>query len=416
MVIKQFMKLKAIHRLILLLDFIFGLSRGIIIPFLVTDMMTRLGASYTTIAGSVFIYFIARTFGGVIGGALSDRYGRRPLILMGLFVTSASYLFLPFVSDVLEFTTVYIVLGFAHSFFRSVFSALIGDTVDKKDPTIPFAMFYINQNISVGIGALLGGVILAVGSSFIYISTGLLLLCFSIITMFHPLLKNQSRSEIKVEEQEPVEVEQSYQGKSSHIYILISIFLLNVILVSTYGVFNDLLGAILHDFVELSPFVIGLLFALNSFLIVILQLQALKIVSRWSFMSQMLFTATLFSLFHLLLGTLERIPAIYLCVLLIVVFTIGELTHVANLKSKVNQFTPAKKRGLAFGILNATFNIGFGLGPFVFGFFLDKLGLERVGYSFFVFYLATAVVLSVLVVKEKQSKRSPKKVQGEVNH
>ncbi|SDZ14518.1 MFS transporter [Thermoactinomyces sp. DSM 45892] len=414
MVIKQFIKLKAIHRLILLLDFIFGLSRGIIIPFLVTDMMMRLSASYTTIAGSVFIYFIARTFGGVIGGALSDRYGRRPLILMGLFVTSASYLFLPFVSSVLEFTTVYIVLGFAHSFFRSVFSALIGDTVDKKDPTIPFAMFYINQNISVGIGALLGGVILAVGSSFIYISTGLLLLCFSIITMFHPLLKNQSRSEIKVEE--PVEAEQSYQGKSSHKYILISIFLLNVILVSTYGVFNDLLGAILHDFVELSPFVIGLLFALNSFLIVILQLQALKIVSRWSFISQMLFTATLFSLFHLLLGTLERIPNIYICVLLIVVFTIGELTHVANLKSKVNQFTPATKRGLAFGILNATFNIGFGLGPFVFGFFLDKLSLERVGFSFFLFYLATAVVLSVLIVKEKQSKRSPKKVQSEVNH
>ncbi|WP_214483802.1 MFS transporter [Bacillus sp. SM2101] len=391
--------MKPVHKRIILLDFLFGLSRGAIIPFLVLDMKIRLNVNYSEITGSILLYFIARTFGGLIGGALSDRFGRKPLMLIGLFVTSLSYLLLPFVTSLIQFFAIYIILGFAHSLFRGVFAALIGDTIDKTDPTTPFALFHINQNISVGIGAVLGGVLVTYNSVFIYIFTGVLLLCFSLIATFNPYLKDDIRRAKISTESNTEDIEEE---KPNYIPLLTGVFLLNIVLVLSYGVYNELLGAIFVDFVKLSPITIGYLFAFNSLLIVFFQMFVIKHVSKWRFISQMSVTAFMFACFFFLLSILPSYPSIWLCIILIIIFTTGELTHIANLNSKVNEFTPSNKKGIIFGILNATFNIGFGLGPFFFSLFLDNYTLILAGGIFGVLYAVISLGLCLYLFRRKK--------------
>ncbi len=392
MTIKAIKNLKSIHKKIIFLDFLFGASRGIIIPFLMIDMTNRLGVDITSISSVIFIYFIFRTIGGPLGGYFSDCFGRKIVLLIGTFTTSALYILLAFVTTLSQFFIVFILLGFFHAMFRTSFMAIIGDNIDKKDDSIPFALFYIVQNLSFGVGTVMGGLIISFNASLLYILTGILLAIISavsIIFLFNPLDTKSDEVNSKKEEKNSF----FNINLKSAIY---SIFLLNIITVCSYGVFNELLGIIFNKYLNMDPVIIGIVFVINPIIIVLLQLYILQLIKNWDFYWQIIFSLSVFSIFFLTISLFQFFDYFILAFISIFIFTLGELTHVAKLNTKINEFTSTSNRGKVFGMLSATWNIGFGLGPLFFSFLMKNYNLFIAGISFFLINILVVLVLIIL--------------------
>ncbi len=398
MTLKAIKSLKLIHKKIIFLDFLFGISRGIIIPFLMIDMTNRLGVNITSITSVIFVYFIFRTIGGPLGGHFSDRFGRKTVLLIGTIATSILYILLAFVTTLTQFFIVFILLGFFHSMFRTSFMAIIGDNIDKKDDSVPFALFYIVQNLSFGVGTVMGGLIISFNPNFLYILTGILLAIISVATiifLFNPLYTKTSEVNIKKEEKD-----------INFKFVIFSIFLLNIIAVFSYGVFNELLGIIFNKYLDMDPFTIGIVFVINPILIVLLQLYILQLIKNWDFYLQMIFTLSAFSIFFLTISLFHFFEYFILAFISIFIFTLGELAHVAKLNTKINEFTSDSNRGKVFGMLSATWNIGFGLGPLLFSFLIENYNLFVASISFLLINIL--VVLILMIKKYNSYKQIPK--------
>lgn len=67
---------------------ILGIGRGIVAPFLVIYLVQARGIPLAVIGVGVTVEFLIRALVGPIAGGISDRHGRKPLMLVGLLATS----------------------------------------------------------------------------------------------------------------------------------------------------------------------------------------------------------------------------------------------------------------------------------------------------------------------------------------
>jgi DHA1 family tetracycline resistance protein-like MFS transporter len=87
------------------------LGFGILIP-LVPYMATRFGASPPLITAILGVYSLCQLLGAPFWGALSDRYGRRPILISSMLGAAASYLLLAGVGGVRSLLLVRAMAGF----------------------------------------------------------------------------------------------------------------------------------------------------------------------------------------------------------------------------------------------------------------------------------------------------------------
>jgi DHA1 family tetracycline resistance protein-like MFS transporter len=106
---------------------------------------------------------VAQFFGSPIMGALSDRFGRRPVLLASIFGLGLDYLFMAFAPNLGWFFIGRAVSGFTASSF-SVATAYIADITPPEQRAARFgltgAIWSVSFIVGPGLGGLLGGIAL----------------------------------------------------------------------------------------------------------------------------------------------------------------------------------------------------------------------------------------------------------------
>ncbi len=153
---------------------------GIIMPVL-PDLIKKMVNGSLSVASEyngalTFAYaFMQFVFGPVIGN-LSDRYGRRPVLLFSLFGFSIDYLFLAFAPTIGWLFVGRIIAGITGASFTTA-SAYIADVSPPEKRTQNFGMVGVAFGLGFIIGPLLGGVLGEIGTRVpFYASAGLCML------------------------------------------------------------------------------------------------------------------------------------------------------------------------------------------------------------------------------------------------
>lgn len=149
-------------------------------PFLAIYLVRHTGMSPTLIGLVIGAGSLAGTLGGFIGGSLSDRFGRRRILLGALFGWAVVFFGFALVKSTLFYFLLSLLNGLCRSFYEPVSQALMTDLTEKENRYKVLSLRYLAINIGVSVGPLLGAAFAALDSTLPFLITGALYLLYAI--------------------------------------------------------------------------------------------------------------------------------------------------------------------------------------------------------------------------------------------
>jgi len=152
------MKKNASLLAIFLTVFIDLMGFGILIPILPTFASQELGISDTEIGLLLGIFSLVQFFFNKVLGSLSDRYGRRPVILVTLLITTTSYIIFSFSTTFWLLFFSRFLAGFGGSNI-AVAQAYIADITDEKNRSRGMGLIGAAFGLGFVFGPVIGGIL-----------------------------------------------------------------------------------------------------------------------------------------------------------------------------------------------------------------------------------------------------------------
>ncbi|MFI8684514.1 MFS transporter [Rossellomorea sp. NPDC077527] len=156
------MRIRDIHpnlKLRLAMQFIGGLVSMAVIPFMAIYFAQKIGATQTGVI--LVLIVISGIIGGFIGGHISDKVGRRKIMIYAELGIMATYLFIALCNspwfDLPYVTATFFVFNmFAGGMFQPAAQAMIIDVTDSVSRKLVFTVSYWLGNLATAIGGIVG--------------------------------------------------------------------------------------------------------------------------------------------------------------------------------------------------------------------------------------------------------------------
>ena len=177
------MRKKSALSLIFLTVFIDLLGFGILIPILPAFAKVELLVDETAIGLVVAVYSFVQFIFNPILGRLSDKYGRKPVIVISLFINAIGYILFAFTTSFIILLAARIVAGIGGSSI-SVAQAYIADVTTKENRAKGMGIIGAAFGLGFVFGPLIGGFLASYG----YMVTGFASAAFSILAFILTLI------------------------------------------------------------------------------------------------------------------------------------------------------------------------------------------------------------------------------------
>jgi MFS family permease len=134
---------------------------GFVLVFLVIYLTEVRGLTAVQAGAVLSAYGLGAIAGSPLGGALSDRVGRRPTLVVSLIAGGASVLVLGLVEQTATVTLAAVATGLFYEMYRPVVAAAVADVVGPDDRPRAYGLIYWAVNLGASVAPLLGGAIAA---------------------------------------------------------------------------------------------------------------------------------------------------------------------------------------------------------------------------------------------------------------
>jgi multidrug resistance protein len=245
------LKNKPALSLIFLTVFIDLLGFGILIPILPSFAVKQLGVDETAIGVAIAVYSFVQFIFNPILGKLSDKHGRKPVIVICLLINALGYIIFAFTTSYIILVASRVVAGIGGSSI-SVAQAYIADVTTKETRSKGMGLIGSAFGLGFVFGPLIGGFL----SKFGYMETGLGAAAFSfiafIVTMIFLPESNLNRTKVVETKRRILNIDAILKAfRNPNLAILISLFfILTFSFANIYGTFA-LLGIQVYGFTDL---------------------------------------------------------------------------------------------------------------------------------------------------------------------
>ena len=365
---------------------------GILIPILPTFASKELGISDFDIGILVAIYSLVQFLFNPLLGKLSDKIGRRPIILVSLLLTATSYVIFSFSHSFIMLFASRFLAGFGGSNI-GVAQAYIADVTTKENRSKGMGMIGAAFGLGFVFGPFIGGIL----SKFGYDVAGFGAAAFSFLAFLFALFalpeSNKERTSSKKFEIKLFDLEFTKRAFSnSAIGTLILLFFIIVFsMANIYGTFS-LIGYKVYHFTDQE---IGYLFGVIGVVGAIIQGGLIKYISeRFEDKSLVLAGSILMTIGLVLIPygqTFWGVAAIGS------VLAIGTGILQPTILSMVSRYAPDKEQGAVLGLNQSMASFARVLGPLWGGFSYDFLGYKAPFITGGIFTLITFLIALILL-------------------
>lgn len=319
--------------------------------------ISRLGTSSATVGVGFSVGGMLAALAAPLAGRISDRVGRRPVITAGLLATVAAPLLLVgSVPGPVIGLGVYVVCVVGASVRWAAQQALVGDLVAQPGRERGFAAVRVAYNAGAGLGPLLASALVIIDFRAVFAAAAAL---SAAALLFLRVVPDPRRAKAS----DPTSKASAWKLLGSPMMLLAIVASLFAWCV--YQAFELLLPISLTRSHGYPPYAWGLLFVINPLLVTVFQVRLV----RWtSFIPRYLRLSGACLLMGLPFLIVTADAAVALIALLLVLFSLGEMSFGPVNQAMITDIAPADLRGAAMGLLASTSSIsvaltpGFGLG------------------------------------------------------
>jgi len=140
-------------------SFIDGIGRTLLFPFFALYITQKFNVGMTQAGILLGMFSLFGLFGGMAGGALTDRFGRKKLILIGLVFSAVSTLSFGLVSDIRFMYPLAAFVGLLGSISGPAHNAMIADILPEEKRQEGFGILRVVGNFAWIIGPSIGGLV-----------------------------------------------------------------------------------------------------------------------------------------------------------------------------------------------------------------------------------------------------------------
>jgi MFS family permease len=364
-------------KVLTLATFIDMLGSFLLYPFYALYITEHFGVGMTQVGILFSIFSAGNIFGGMIGGALADKYGRRIMVIIGLVASGMGSISMGLVDNLNLFYIIAGFLGLVGNFGRPARQAMVADLLPKEKQAEGFGILRVAFNLSATLGPLLGGFLATRAFILLFITDAVSSLITAILVY---LVIPETKPQTQDNEQEET-VMKTLIGYKEVLkdYVFVLFLVVSAITVLVYIQMNSTLSVFLRDVHGFSPQNFGFLLSMNAFMVVLFQLWISRRISKYAPMKMM----ALGTLFYMIgFGMYGFISAVYLFFIAMVIITIGEMIVTPVSQAAAASFAPENKRGRYMAVFGFQWAI-----PNLFGVIAAGLIIENLGPNW-VWYLA----------------------------
>ena len=352
-----------------------------------------------------------RILSGLITGLLADRWGRRPMMIMG-GVSHGAVLVAQFYStSYLQFAVLEVFAGIGIAFWTVSSSVFIADLTKNENRSRTIGIRDTAMRMGMLMGPLVGGLIgetFGLRWVFIFIASTKIVVIFVILFII-PETK-PARVPRPAKAQTPAQPEAARTGprfdldmfrNRSFAALMVATLSFGMIGLGP-GVFRTYFPIHATDTVMLNPATIGYLVAAGGLITMLIAMPVGFTVDRYGRKWPLALGLALLATAVFLLGASQGLIVIAAAVS---VFAVAEGMNTNTLQTYAMDLAPTNRRGFFLSVFHTAMNTGMILGPLLAGLFAGLLGLQAT-LVIFTGVITAGGLFFVLMARETLQRRS----------
>ena len=376
-------------------SFIDRLGGALLFPFFSLYITRKFNVGMTEVGVIFGIFALTGLVSSVLGGALTDRIGRKGIIIFGLLMSAVSALLMGLMERFELFLVVVAAVGLLADVGGPAQQAMVADLLPENKRAQGYGILRVVFNLAVVIGPMIGGLLAA--RSFL-----LLFIVDTVTSLITALIIYAAVKETKKPRDESAPQESLGQTFKGYFRVLrdsaFTWFLLaSMLSVIVYMQMNTTLAVYLRDVHGTTEQMFGYILSLNAAMVVLFQFP----ITRWISKYRPLLVMVAGTLFYAVGFSMYGYVAIYpLFLLAMVIITIGEMLVTPVSQSIVAGLAPEEMRGRYMATYGFSWVIPTAVGPLLAGLVMDNFDPRWVWYAGGILALASAAAYYLL---EKQA-------------
>lgn len=367
---------------------------GFVIPFLTLYLTVQRQIPVSQAALMVSLFGAGSFIAQLTGGELTDRLGRRPVMLMSFFITPIFMVTLGFAENLMPISISTFLVGFFTDLYRPAVGAAIADLVPPEARTRAYGYNYWAINLGAAVAPLLAGLIAEINYLTLFIADALTTAVFGLIVLFG------------IRETRPPEAQQGSnislskrmsQLKRAPILLWFSFLALFFGMIYMQGNVTLPLDMQANG---LGPRQYGTAIAMNGLLIILVTIPVSNMAANWPRFETIAVSTLLLGLGFGYTALASTLPFYMLSV---AIWTIGEIAGTAVGPAIIADLSPPDLRGLYQGIFGSAWGLSFFFGPLAGGWVYEHLGKDTLWLGCLL--LGIAIAFGFLLLSRKARRK-----------
>jgi MFS family permease len=357
-------------------SFIDRLGGALLFPFFALYITEKFNVGMTEVGILFGLFSLSSFVGSFLGGALTDRVGRRRILIFGLLASSFSTLLMGFIDSLQVFYVLALISGIFTDVAGPAHQAMVADLVPEEKRAEGYGILRVTFNLAVVIGPAIGGLMAARSYQLLFVTDAVIsTITAGIVFLFLRETKPNLRSDAQ-----PETVGATFKGYGRVFRdVTFMLFVGACILMGlVYMNMNTTLGVYLRDVYAVPESGYGLLLSINALMVVFLQFPIARRITDRPPLLMMACGAALYAVGFAMYGLVSTNDAF---ILAMVIITFGEMIVSPVAQALVARFAPEDMRGRYMAIFGISWSIPFMIGPLLAGLILDNLNPNLLWYA-----------------------------------
>jgi MFS family permease len=359
-----------------------------VMPFLALYLTTQQGISPSHAALVISLLGAGSFLAQLAGGELTDRLGRRPVMLMSFLVTPAVMAALGYARTLPIIAVLTFLAGFFTDLYRPAVSAAVADLVAPELRPRGYGYIYWAINLGAALAPVLAGFMATRSYLFLFLADAATTLVFGLIVLF---FFRETRPEEAVQHTAQAGIGQRFsQLGRAPILLLFSLIILFFGMIYAQGNVTLPMDMASHG---LGPDQYGWAISVNGFLIILTTITISNLAMKWPRFPTMAVAAILLGAGFGFTALASTFP---LFAISVGIWTLGEILGTAVAPTIIADLSPIELRGLFQGIFGSAWGLAFFFGPLLGGWVYQTYGPSTLWLGALVLGLILSVAFLML--------------------